>query len=303
MEPHDLRVASILPPRDKCVTQRQELERHRQSLREIREIMNSMKTLAYMETRKVARFLDAQHAVVANIEEMAADFLGFYPETLPQGDEAPRVYLVIGSERGFCGSMNQALVRYLRSSGDGSPTDCAALIGVGRKLGVLLAEGNGMTALVDGASIAEEIPVVLDRLVDELSSIQERYGVISLYGIYHGSADEILLRKLLPPFQKSLQEPRRFSQAPVLNVSPEDFLIELTEQYLFAALHEMLYTSLMAENRSRVTHLEGAVQYLDDEAVNLARKCNAMRREEIVEEIEVILLSAASTDDGRQKRR
>ena len=47
------------------MTRRHDLEHHRNSLAEIRDIMNSMNTLAYLETRKLSRFLDAQHAVVA----------------------------------------------------------------------------------------------------------------------------------------------------------------------------------------------------------------------------------------------
>jgi F-type H+-transporting ATPase subunit gamma len=39
------------------------------------------------------------------------------------------------------------------------------------------------------------------------------------------------------------------------------------------------------------------VRRLDDEAEDLTRKCNALRQEEIVEEIEVILLSASSLVD------
>jgi F-type H+-transporting ATPase subunit gamma len=84
-----------------------------------------------------------------------------------------------------------------------------------------------------------------------------------------------------------------------LTLSPTAFLLELTEQYLFAALHEMLYTSLMAENHNRVTHLEGAVRHLDEKSEQLARQCNALRQEEIIEEIEVILLSASSLDEDR----
>ena len=56
----------------------------------------------------------------------------------------------------------------------------------------------------------------------------------------------------------------------------------------------MLYTSLMAENQQRVAHLEGAVKHLDDESAELVRQCNTLRQAEIIEEIEVILLSADS---------
>ena len=72
----------------------------------------------------------------------------------------------------------------------------------------------------------------------------------------------------------------------------------LTDHHLLAALHQMLYTLLMVENRRRVTHLEGAVQHMDEQSSDLAQQCNRLRQEEIIEEIEVILLSSANLDDG-----
>ncbi len=38
------------------MTRRQDIEQHRRSLNEIRDIMNSMKNLSFMETRKISEF-------------------------------------------------------------------------------------------------------------------------------------------------------------------------------------------------------------------------------------------------------
>jgi F-type H+-transporting ATPase subunit gamma len=70
-------------------------------------------------------------------------------------------------------------------------------------------------------------------------------------------------------------------------------LLDLAEHYLLACLHEILYTSLLVENQSRVTHLTDAVNHLDDKLASLAHQSNALRQEEITEEIEVILLNSA----------
>ena len=70
--------------------------------------MNSMKTLAYLETRKLSRFVEAQQAVSASIEEVAADFLSFHADSLPVAGETTAVYLLIGTERGFCGDYGWA---------------------------------------------------------------------------------------------------------------------------------------------------------------------------------------------------
>ncbi len=278
------------------MTRRQELERHSHSLGEIREIMNSMKTLAYMETRKLTRFLDAQHAVVRSIEETAGDLLGFYPETLPEATETTPVYLLVGTERGFCGDFNHTLLSYLESALEAHPSDRPLLIAVGRKLHALLEEESRVAACIVGTGVVEEVDAVLIQVVNELTSVQSKRGVLTLYGLYHGG-DGIVMQKLLPPFQNLLHRPPRFPHPPLCNRSPRDLLVELTEHYLFALLHDMLYTSLIVENHYRLAHLDGAVRHLDNESAELAQRCNALRQEEIIEEIEVILLSAADVDE------
>ena len=79
------------------MTSRRQLDQHRHSLAEIRNIMNAMKNLAYMETRKLDRFLDAQYAVVRGIEAVAADFVTAFPDALPAAQAGNRAYLLVGS--------------------------------------------------------------------------------------------------------------------------------------------------------------------------------------------------------------
>ena len=64
----------------------------------------------------------------------------------------------------------------------------------------------------------------------------------------------------------------------------------------------MFYASLAAENHRRVEHMEGAVTRLDERVLALKRRANALRQEEITEEIEVILLSADSPDGAPARR-
>lgn len=278
------------------MSRRRNLDRHRHSLDEIRDIMNSMKTLAYMETQKLSRFLDIQHAVVKGIKDVAEDFLSFYPETLPTAteEETTAVYLLIGTERGFCGDFNHALLRHLESTLQAHQPNNPMLIAIGRKLTILLEADARVVALIDGASVVEEVTSRLNQVVRELTVLNNSHGVLTVYCLYHHAEDEIIVQKLLPPFQHFLHAPPHFAHPPILNLSPKKFLVELTDHYLFAALHEMLYTSLMVENHHRVMHLEGAVKHLDNKSVELTRQSNTLRQEEIIEEIEVILLSAAS---------
>jgi F-type H+-transporting ATPase subunit gamma len=273
------------------MSRRRNLEQHRRSLAEIREIMNSMKNLAYMEARKLVRFLDAQHAVVQSIETVASDFIHFHAAVLPEVSDATAVFLLLGSERGFCGNFNHAMLRHMEAMSAQAPGD-PKLVSVGRKLGNLLEGDVRLAAALDGASVLEEMAAVLMTIVRELTLLQQQHGLLSVIGNYHSAEGEIKAQQILPPFHHLLHQPSLFSCPPVLNQSPREFLLELTDHYLFASLYEILYASFMAENHHRVGHLEAAVRHLDEQSASLARQCNALRQEEIVEEIEVILLNA-----------
>jgi F-type H+-transporting ATPase subunit gamma len=278
------------------MTHRRDLERHRRSLTEIRNIMNSMKTLAWMETRKLSRFLDAQRAVVQGMEEVATDLLCSYPEILPVTGEATPLYLLVGTERGFCGDFNQAVVRGLETRLATDPPVRPLLIATGRKLGALLEGDTRVAATYNGASIAEEITPVLHQVVSELVRLFEQHGELTVSCIYHRDENHVVMQRLLPAFLGLQAGPARHAFPPVLNHPPRQFLTMLADHYLPAALHEMLYNSLMVENQYRLTHLDGAVKHLDHKSAALARQCNALRQEEIIEEIEVILLGSTGPE-------
>lgn len=274
------------------MTRRRELDRHRHTLDETRNIMNSMKTLAYMETRKLARFLDAQSSVVANIETVASDFLAFNPETLPQSDKLMQVYLLLGSERGFCGEFNEALLRQTEAYVSKNNINTPRLIVTGHKLCDRLEKDKRVIAFIDGANVAEEVETTLNRIISDLAKLRTEDGMMALSVFYHEPGrEQIATTQILPPFEQSRKSVPVFAHPPLLNLQPEVFLAELIDHYLFAALHQILYLSLMAENQQRVQHLEGAVHHLEDKSADLLHRSNVLRQEEIIEEIEVILLS------------
>jgi F-type H+-transporting ATPase subunit gamma len=275
------------------MTRRRTLEQRRHAFGEIRDIMNSMKTLAYLEIRKLGRFLDAQRAVVAHVETVAADFLSFHPDVLPPPDgSAQPVCLLLGSERGFCGDFNEALLvrleRFIEERRSVSPL----LMVAGRKLGARLESDPRVVAAFDGATAVGEVEKTLHAITDALAALQARHGMLSL-SVFHHDPDhpQVIVTGVLPPFENFRDAAPRFAHAPLTQLPPQEFLGALLDHYLYSVLHQIMYVSLMAENLRRVRHLEGAVRHLDDRSAALLRECNALRQEEIIEEIEVILLS------------
>jgi len=283
---------------------RRQLELHRHGLGEIRDIMSAMKNLAFMETRKLDRFLSAQHAVLGSIEAAATDLLSAFPQALPGPQTAVDVFLLIGSERGFCGDFNESLLRHPQLHETGPSRDRPArLVGVGRRLHGHLERHPRSAELLDGAGVVEEVGAVLMRLVTTLGTLQANYGTPRVTALYHDDAQgTVKARILLPPFAHTPRAGSFPAQPPVTTLPPAELMMQLSDHYLFAALNEILYSSLMAENQRRVQHLEGAVDHLDERAAELTRQVNARRQEEIIEEIEVILLSTASLGKTAPRR-
>lgn len=275
------------------MTRRRTLEQRRESFGEIRDIMNSMKTLAYLEIRKLGRFLDAQRAVVAHVEAVAADFLGFHPGVLPPADgTALEVCLLLGSERGFCGDFNEVLLERLAGFSAERGLDSPLLLVCGRKLATRLAGEARVAAAFDGASTVAEVETTLHAVIHALAGLQAQHGSLALSVFHHDPDDrQVIVTGVLPPFERYRDVAPRFAHAPLTQLTPQVFFGALLDHYLYSVLHEIMYVSLMAENLRRVRHLEGAVRHLDGKSSALLRECNALRQEEIIEEIEVILLS------------
>ncbi|BCB27319.1 hypothetical protein SKTS_22050 [Sulfurimicrobium lacus] len=256
-------------------------------LKEISGIMTAMKSLSLVETRKLARFIGHQRRMLANIEAAAADFLSFFP-VASAAEMQPAILLLIGSERGFCGNFNERVLAVLDALPGGQPAP--ALLVVGSRLGAKLEAHPGVIARLDGPTVTEDVPTVLNRLMDALHTASQQLSGngAALFSLAHDSEDEPTLKRLLP-----LAPPPapHFAHPPGLQLAPPEFFAELLDQYLLAALYGFLYESLSAENRQRLAHMEQALDRLDETIARLALKRNALRQEKIVEEIEVILSS------------
>lgn len=274
------------------MTRRRDIEKRLYSLEDIDKILGSMRNLAYLETRKLSQFMSTERRMVKCIEDAAADLLYYYPGLLRASEQASQIFIVIGSERGFCGDFNELLLNSLEERRDSGHARQHMIITVGQKLSLAMEDDKCVVETLDGPSVAEEIHDILLRLVSTINDIEEQRGPLILDVIYH-DADVEAVRdvSVLPPFQ-SVSETAHSGYPPRLNLSPERCIEGLVEHYLLAVLYQVFYSSLMAEQQQRIHHLEGAMKQLEEKMSDLELKRNALRQEEIVEEIEVILLGA-----------
>jgi F-type H+-transporting ATPase subunit gamma len=224
------------------------------------------------------------------MEAAADDFLSFHPHLIPHEDESRYAYVVVGSERGFCGDFNESLMHALDRN---APTaEKGNVVAVGNKLSTTLAGDSRVAAFVDGPSVAEEVEAVLVKLMEALTRLNAaRSGSLRITVLHHRADQDDVSMSVLRPFRRADGARAQFAYAPLLNTEPRAFLTGLVEQYLSAMLYELLYSSLMAENQRRMQHMDSAVSRLEKTLGEFLLRRNTLRQEEITEEIEVIMLS------------
>lgn len=273
------------------MTLRHDIEERLRSLKDISEIMDAMRNLSVIETRRIGRFLANHQRVVDSIAAAGADFASAYGAELSRAPATCRVILGFGSQRGFCGDFNETLAQAVDDHVQRNSGHEIRLIAVGSKFDAALARHHHRTAFVEAPAVAQEIEPALSELVKALTEINTACGPISVDVIHHShKQSEVIRSQLLPPFGGYIHSKPR-SHPPLLHVAPVDFYSGLVDHYLFAALHGFFYTSLMAEHSRRAQHLESAIKRLQDKSTLLARKRNMLRQEEITEEIEVMMLN------------
>lgn len=277
------------------MTKRREFEEHLHTLREITGILGAMKNFALMETQKLSRFLLTQRRVVESIEMAATDFLTFYPAGTHRLDRGKPVYLLIGSERGLCGDFNETLLARLESVLQEVPEEESDLVLVGSKLIDKLKDDPRVVAALPGPNLTDEVQLVLVHLMDAIRDVQSRRNSSSPMNLtiihYRAGAEETHIH-VRQPFHPVKRATAQYPYPPTLNLEPFVLAAELFDHYLLSTLHEVFFSSLMAENLRRFQHMDQAIQRLERDIGELTLKRNGLRQEEITEEIEIIMLSA-----------
>jgi len=276
------------------MSSRRQIEQHRERLRDIRGIMYSMKTLALLEAHKLNRLMTAQRAMLAGIETAAGDLLGHHRELLAGLQAGPQqIWLLVGSERGFCGDFNDTLLQTWQRRSGWAARPGKDLIAVGRKLEGRLTGEPRLRAAAAGAEVAEDTDRVLVEVVNAVRHAQrELASPVVMVGYHDKIGGEVTQRCLLPPWRASDVWQAQASSPPLLNLEPREIFRELLDHYLFAALREILLSSLWAENERRARHLDGAVNRLDERIEDMTAISQRLRQEEVTEELQVILLNS-----------
>lgn len=276
------------------MSRRAEIRRHLDALREIGGVMRAMKNLSLIETRKLARFSANQFRALSSIELALQEFSAGFPDLAATRAPADAgLLLAVGSERGFCGDFNETVADAVRTRWASATGARERAVIVGTRLAARLGADPRIIATFRGPSVAEEVPRVIERTMSalqELLAAKDGPAPGALFVISHRAEGEVLVPgRVFPPASEAVGSLRM--RAPRTYLGAHQLFAALLAHFLWAVLHASFYGSLVAENRRRLQHMEGAIRRLEEHTDVLQRKVQLLRQEEITEEIEIIMLS------------
>lgn len=252
------------------MTKRTKLKEHVHTLEEIGHIMTAMKNLSFIELGKITQCLSMQDNVIKTIREVSHDFLSFYPmPPMNQQENPPLVSILIGSERGFCGSFNDNVLHQLDAHNEQHSEWEPALVLVGHKLALKMANDSRVMATIDGPNAIEEIPAVISNVLHTLErALLQRNKTWHSWQwtvLFNEEEHNQIQVKTWQPFKElDISPAPPFSVPPVLNGSKDQFFADLVEHYLLAMCYAIFYQSFFAENHQRLFHLNQALDRLEN---------------------------------------
>mgnify|MGYP001079559792 CR=1 FL=1 len=268
-----------------------ELKEHLQQLQSISDILGAMKNLAVLESQKVSRRLENLGQFARELDQYLGELTDFQGDII-HGQQDDEIFVLIGSERGFCAEFNERLAAEVNTADFKSQHPLARIVVVGEKLQSKMGEDDRVIEVLEGANVIDDIQVVLTTLVDCLADLTAEHSGTTVTAIFHENNRRLIKAKSVMPPDLSEAPGKKHRISPILYLPPEKLLREILDQYVFVLLSDIAHRSLSAENQYRAQHLTGAIRKLDDATADLNRKYHMQRQEEIIEEIEVILLSA-----------
>jgi len=256
---------------------------------DLHDVLDAMRNVALLEIGKLTHAQEHGRLLLEALDKAAQLAAAYQPSAVPAKD-SKRLYVVLGSERGFCGDFNARVLARWEAVLTATPD--VDYIVVGQALADKLDGSRKPLAVLPGALTAEELDSVLLDVVHRVAAWQsvdaDALAVSVLSNDSDGPAAAPILPFVWPRSEKS-------APAPSLLLAPAVFVRHFTDYYVDAKIHDAFATSLLAENRARLQHITAAQGRLDERLGDLRRRLRRLRREEITEEVETILVAAEAT--------
>lgn len=246
--------------------------------------VNAMRGIAAARAQQARHQLDVVDDYAGTIAGAIGRTLALLPPS-PDRISAPRhrALVVFCAEQGFAGAFSERVLDVMASV-----TPVVELFLVGTR-GNILAASRGIAVSWDGAmpSHSPSIPKFADKIAEALYAhiasgrINELDVIFTLWRPAEGP--HIECRRLFPLETSAI--PVTPGNPPLLYLSPETLLRELTADYVHAQLCQAALHAFAAENEARLQAMALAHSHIDRRLEELRGRQRQVRQEEITAEI------------------
>ncbi|MGI4992999.1 F0F1 ATP synthase subunit gamma [Halobacteriovorax sp. GFR7] len=266
------------------------IKKHIHSVSEINNIFNAMKSLSVVELSKAMSLLKNYLEMLNVYNNVLCDFSSFYPQKDTRSVNFDKIYVLVGSERGFCGGFNEKIIKFYQGKETIDKTSKCIIIG--RKLEGKLLDQLSPEEVIESLSVVEDLP----RIMNKMKELMDRYLAKEYIFITNKQSDgefKTVQTKISRDFDNKNLLVENFLP-PELYLSPHEFFENVIEQYIDVKIANVLIESFYTENKERLRHMESASDKIETKLSQLNLKKNSLRQFEITQELENILLNAVT---------
>jgi len=275
------------------------LHRRLETTEQLRDVVKTMKALAAVNLRRCEKAVASLGQYNRTIQLGLQVALRGRPEHPPAARLAPRQRLaavIIGSDQGMCGQLNDQLAAYALSvlaDGPGKTEDRVVLAVGGRVAARLEDGGVRLEKVLATPGAVSRIGMTAREILLQIEAWRATSGVDVVWVLFirpvSGTVRKPERLRLLPLDRAWLERLKGFrwpTRLLPMFTLPWDVLVSaLTRQYLIASLHGALAESQAAENASRLESMQNAERNIDERIGELTALCNRERQAKVTEEL------------------
>ncbi|NFG62454.1 MULTISPECIES: ATP synthase F1 subunit gamma [unclassified Clostridium] len=269
-----------------------EIKRRIKSVESTRKITNAMGLVATSKLRKTRKELLTNKKFFEEtkkiIEKLASTISGDDDNIYFKSNKSKyKLYILVSSDTGLCGSYNNTVVSYLDSL-IRDEKENIKVITVGSK-GLSYIKRIGLDTVADYVDIPD-IPTVKEvKIVFENALKMYKDGEVSEINVAY--LDFVSPVKQEPKAEKLLpiEKITSVSEEFITEPNNEEVLINALNIHLKGKFRNILLSAKCSEQSSRMTAMDGATQNANDILDNLNLKYNRIRQQIITQEISEIV--------------
>lgn len=278
----------------------QDLQRRIEGTEDLGSVVRTMKSLAAVSIRQY----DEAARSLAEYENAVRMGLGYVLYDWPfspveKASAAKPLSLVIGSDQGMCGKLNEEVYEKCRKAIDAiteSPADRVFIVMGERMAGQFIESADQPHKIFTLPNSVAGLGPAVTRLLSEVNGVREQRGITALH-VFHaiqgeGQATSARHAMLWPIQQAVLEEIRSHQKTqhktrslPYYTLDRQVIFSELVGHFLFGSLFRALAASLAAENAARLAAMQGAEKNIGNQLDELRAQYRQRRQMNITEEL------------------